>query len=385
MIGLTIAWRKPKEDYFMEPETSGNQAPLDPPEQPDEILEVMSAAVRHVARATARQGAYTRGMLYHTKVGQHLGVLRAPELERAHGFCGFLHGAGWHILDKTLAYIAGDDPELEGVDTAGTITLYSPRLNAGGWVRIFRLKSARLPETPKVVDSLVSQWLNIARLNSDSSAEVKGLFGLSPMSTLEPGPLREAILASDLFSAPWVVAMWRPDTKWVVWGVASRYLQKEADRMDFAVQDLFTRPRADQSFVVDEFGLILPGCGPSVGIEQVIAAVDYAFQTGARLDIIPEPLDGPVESWSDNVPTFTEDPLMGVLIQIPGAYWLVSFVLDDEFHWRIFGLAKKDHEAFFLATGVNPAERLQPSDFETLASRGRVIESRVESFLYSNR
>lgn len=39
-------------------------------------------------------------------------------------------------------------------------------------------------------------------LVGDHAAEVKGIFGLSPLTQVEAGSLREAILASDLFSAP---------------------------------------------------------------------------------------------------------------------------------------------------------------------------------------
>lgn len=349
---------------------------MDEPFNPnDEVLEVLGAAALHVARATARHPSCVRGMMYYARVGQHLGALNEEELRRAHHYCGYLRDAGWNTLDKALTLISGEDPTLEDLDTTAPITLYAPAANTSGWVRIFRLKSARLSETTEIVDSLVSQWLNIARLNEDQAAEVKGIFGLPIVSSVEPDSLREAILASDLFSAPWMVAMWRPDTKWVVWGVASRFLQGEAELMDLAVQDFLARPRADQSFSIDEFGLVLPGCGPSVGIGQVISAVDYAFQTGSHLELLLEPLDGPIETWSDGVPDFTEMPLMGVVVQTLATSWLVRYVLDVECFWRIAGLDEGDHEPFKLATGVNPKERLGSTDFEALAKRGIRIES----------
>lgn len=347
------------------------------PTNPNETLEALAMNAGFVAHATARQSAALREALWFTRVNQFMQLLNSTELERSFRYSGFLNGTGWQTLSMTMGIVNGQDPVK--IDGRCAFPLYQPRTNFGGWVRIFRSTKAALPKNDLTVDTTVDAAFRQAQIDQDSEDWVKGIWGLSPVGPVTRDALREGILASDLFTAPWMVATWRRDFQWAVEGIAMDYLRGEAEASSPILHDLFTRPYADQVPKVDEYGDFVPGTGPSMGIQTVIRGVDTALRFGYRLDLLMDPLEEPLDAWEDGVPDLGETPLMGVVIQSNSACWLVTFGRDRD-RWKIGGLAAEDTPAFLETTGVDPAQPLRERDFEQLVGLGVPVWGRIPSF-----
>jgi hypothetical protein len=338
-------------------------------------VQVVAAMANHVALSTASYPNAIREATWMRMVQPQLSYLSNAELQGLHRYCGFSHGIGWHILSKMLGIVAGHD----GFDIAPSkpTPLYQPRYNYGGWVRIFRSESARLPLEDSVIDSVVD--MKLASIGSREDEEViRGLFDISPIEKLDRASMREAIVRSDLFRAPWMVAVWQPDSQWVVQGVASRYLDGLEGSLTTPTRDLFTRAYADQTPLVKPDGYVF-GTGPDMGLEAVIIGAELALRKGYRLDLVYEPIRKPLDSWGDGVMKLAETPLMGVCLNTVLASFLVAFqVVEDRIYLE--GLDERDYETFQAATGINPTKPLKPGDIERVASMGLPVFGRVPSF-----
>ena len=227
---------------------------------------------------------------------------------------------------------------------------------------------------------MVESAFRHAHLDQDSQDWVRGIWGLPPAAPITLEGLKEAILASDLFSAPWMVAVWTPDNQWVVEGIAGTYLRKEADASNPIFTDLLTLRRGDQVAKLDKYGDVVPGTGPSLGIQTVISGVDLALRLGYSLDLLPTPFHAPVDSWEDGVPGFGESPLMGVALLSKGRRWLLRFRRDHD-QWWAEGLKPEDLPTIRNLIGFDASIPLDVIDIEWLLAKGNPIWARIPSLL----
>lgn len=367
-----------------------------PADTPNTSLTAMIVEeVKSVVASTIRYPNVVRETLYQARVQPLFGKLTTSEIMNLHHECGFAHGIGWAVLSQALGIMSGQD-ESRKMGKISPTPLYTPKHNYGGWVRIFRLKAAALPLT--MLDFVTDrEWSRIVPEDPESEAEARGTWGISPYVPLTREVLKEALEASDLFTAPWMVAIWRPEHGWVVKGAASRY--RENPRV-FGLEhpetvELFSRPFADQvrpsTFdstigaytFTDDKGAVrnVTNPGPDLGIREVIPAIEMALRLGYRLDLVSAPNPTPMDTWRDAVEAFSETPLMGVLLQMPSLALLPSFqMVAATKEFRIEGIDPRDYPVFHEGTKINPERPIQPQDIESLVMLGVPVFGRIPSF-----
>jgi hypothetical protein len=352
-------------------------------EQAFQPYQVLAAKAMLIAQATARFPTELRETRWVTEVAPLFLKLLPSEIRGIHMECGFAQPVGWNILSHTLGLISGFDEETP-VPARMPHALYTPRYNYGGWVRIWRLSEAALPDREAVLGPLVSTYARMAVAGGAMEEIVRGVLGIPPVADLSVIAIRQALLKTDLFAAPWMVSVWTGPNGWVTQGVASRLLNGEAAPEQDCVADLVTRRYADQTPGFDEGGSLIFQSGPDMGVEAVIKGIEMALRLGYRLDLIWEPIHAAIDSWEDGVMGFGETPLMGFVIPGPVGHFTVGLQYDGV-STRIEGLAESDYVLFRGITGIDPALPLTPGNFEVLAQKGTPIFGRFASFAPATR
>jgi hypothetical protein len=340
--------------------------------------EILAAKAVSLALSTARFPPELRECRWVTDIPSEFLKLLPEEIEGFHLDCGFLSPVGWNILSSFMGMAMGFD-EMTPVPARLPHALYTPRYNYGGWTRIFRLKAAALPPREDVIGPLVGSFLGLASAGGYSEERVRGVLGIPPTREITQACVREALLASDLFEAPWMVCTWTGPDGWVVEGVASRYKNRELSPDQECAFDLMNRPYADQTHGFNDDGFPILFSGPEMGFEMVIQAIERALRLGYRLDLVWEPIEKPVDAWEDGVKGPGVTPLMGVVIPGPAGYYTIAFQ-HDGVHARIEGVAESDYQLFEGITGVHPGQPLRTQDFEKLVLHGTPIFGRFKSY-----
>lgn len=359
------------------------------------ITDLLVHEVEDVVITTLRYPNVVREGLYLTRVQPLFGKMTTDEILALPHECGYAHGIGWAVLSQALGIMSGQDRSRK-MGMASPTPLYTPKHNYGGWVRIFRSKAAALPLSSLdfVTDS---EWRRLLPGDPASEARARGVWGINPIEGLTWEVLRDAIAASDLFTAPWMAAIWRPDHGWAVQGVATRYLAGDYgfQHRHEDVVELFSRPYADQvrpsaydasvgayTFLDAEGrSRFLSRPGPDLGIREVVKAIEMGLRLGYRIDLLAAPVKAPLETWEDVLVSYSETPLMGVLLQLPTLSLLPSFqAVAATKEIRIEGIDPRDYEAFHAATGVDPRHPLTPEQIEDLAILGIPVFGRFPSF-----
>jgi|GEM_PF-4908717 len=356
------------------------------------IMDLVVNEAESVAVSTLRYPNVVREAAYLARVMPLFANLSPEEIGVLHRECGYAHGIGWMVLTQALGLMNGQDRSRKMGQSSPT-PLYTPKVNYGGWVRLFRSQAAALPA--EMLDAVVRrEWSRIAP-EDGSEDRCRGTWGISPFAALTKEVLKQAIQESDLFTAPWMAAIWRPRHGWVVAGAATRYLSGDIDVTHPDAMDLFSRQYADQTkpetFDVELGCFTTPGAGgtplnngdpgPSLGIRETIPWVEMALRLGYRLDLVMAPVEEPLDTWEDALVNYSETPLMGVLIQVATASYLPSFQANPENREvRLEGLDPRDFGVFHAATGVDPARPLTPQDVESLVLLGIPVFGRIPGF-----
>lgn len=351
---------------------------LSPLESSFRPAEIVAAKAISLAQAGANLPSEFRELRWLLELAPLNLRLFPAEYRGLHMECGFAQSIGWNILSQVLGIVTGHDPDTPVPDRQPH-AFYTPRYNYGGWVRIFRSTKAALPQREDVIAPLVDSYLKRAASGSAMEEAVRGLLGIPANRDLTETGVREALLSSDLFTAPWMVATWTSPQGWVVLGNASRFLEGLVRPDQECGIDLLTREHADQSMGFDETGLPILFSGPSLGLEVVIQAVELALRMGYRLDLIHKPIETELDAWEDGIRGFGETPLMGYVIPGPVGHFTVAFQFDGAYT-RLEGIGESDYELFRGVTGINPAEPLRNADYEVLAMRGTPIFGRFATF-----
>jgi hypothetical protein len=353
---------------------------------PSELVAAESTAV---AVATARFPNAFREAYYQTRVQPILNRLTTDEMDQLHRGCGFSHGIGWAVLSQTLGILSGQDKSREMGSRSAT-PLYTPKVNYGGWVRIFRSKAAALPKA--AIPSMVEEALASLQLEGGEE-RLRGLYGIPARQPLSRDRVRAALEASDLFEAPWMAAIWRPEHGWAIHGVATRFLDGKIGTNSPDVSDLFRRAFADQvpppDYDEERMGFTAPGSngsrltlyrpGPALGVEPIIHVVEMALSNGYRLDLVHRAIEQPIDSWEGGIAGLGKTPLMGVQILLPTGSVLVAFQVVGT-GVRIEGLDKREVDVFQAATGVDPTKQLGLPEVEALVVQGIPVWGRIPSF-----
>lgn len=363
--------------------------------EPIRLTDMIIQEVEAVVTSTLRFPNVVRETMYLARIQPLFGKLTTDEMLGLATECGYAHGIGWSVLSQALGIMSGHDRSRK-MGVASPTPLYTPKHNYGGWVRIFRSKAAALPLS--MVDFVTDrEWNRILSGDSESEARARGTWGVNPFIGMTREALREAIAASDLFSAPWMAAIWRPEHGWAIKGVATRYLSGDYgfDQRHSDVAELFSRPFADQvkpsSYdptvgaytYLDTNGAsrFLSSPGPDLGIREVIEAIEMGLRLGYRIDLVSAPTKEPLETWEDVLVSYSETPLMGVLLQMPTLSLLPSFqAVVSTKEIRVEGVDPRDYEIFREATGIDPERPLTPESIENLAIQGIPVFGRVPSF-----
>jgi hypothetical protein len=353
---------------------------------------LVAARAEGVLAATVRMHPAMRELLYLKRVRPLLDRLSMAEREALDAEYACAYGIGWNIASQTLGVLSGWDTSIR-IGGRQPNMIYTPRSNYGGWVRIWRSKAAALPTSTALVDRMVHGELALASLGEVMEERVRGRWGITPNIPLDEESVRRQVLQSDLFRAPWMVAVWRPEHNWVVAGAASRYLSGELASDDPALFDLLGRVYADQTFPprVDEGAgtpsidlgrqWLVPaaGAGPEVGLDRAIQWVEHGLRRGYRVDFVWEPAERPLDVWEDGLPGVAEAPLMGFLIHTPTMSFLPA-IRYEEGEARLEGICEADYDLFRTMTGVEPDKRLTNRDLETLNRVGVAVYGRIPSF-----
>ena len=341
-------------------------------------IEIVAAKSIGVALATARFPTELRETRWCIEVAPLFLRLLPEELRTLHMDCGFAPPVGWNILSSALGLLSGFD-EATPVPARLPRALYTPRYNYGGWVRIYRNKAAALRTQEDVIGPLVVHYLGMGLAGGFSEERARGILGIPVTRPMTASVVREALLATDLFSAPWLVSVWTGPNGWVVQGVGSRFLDGQVSPEDECGLDLATRPYAEQLPGYDANGAPIFCSGPDLGLEAVVEAIEMALRLGYRLELIWEPLNTPLDAWEDGVGGFGETPLQGFVIPGPIGHYTVAIQCDGEL-LRLEGIGESDYELFKGITGINPAEPLRNEHFEILAQKGTPIFGRFATF-----
>lgn len=363
---------------------------------PDRILalpQLVAAEAEAVLASTVRMHPALREALYLLRVRPLLDKLSMAERQALDTEYAASYGIGWNIMSQLLGVLSGHDTSVR-IGGRQPNMVYTPRYNYGGWVRIWRSKAAMLPTSPAYIERMVREELGGASRGEAWEERVRGRWGITPNVPLTGEAIRKAILGSDLYSAPWMVAVWRPSHGWVVAGSAMRYLDGATTPDDPAIFDLLSRSYADQTFppkVDEDLGVsalemgqpwLVPArnAGPTVGLDNVFPWVELGLRRGWRVDFVWEPAERPLDSWEDGLPGVAETPLQGYLIHTPAASFLVAIRYENG-EAKLEGVNEEDYELFESFTGVHPDRRLTNGDLEVLATKGTPIFGRIPSFV----
>lgn len=356
------------------------------------LPQLVAARAESVLAATVRMHPVVRELLYQRRVRPLLDRLSMAEREALESEFACAFGIGWNCMSQALGILSGLDTSIK-IGGRQPNMIYTPRYNYGGWVRVWRSKAAALPATPALVGRLVREELVLASISDAMEERVRGRWGITPNIALDEETVKRALLRSDLFDAPWMVSVWRPEHNWVVVGAASRYLDGSLAADDPALYDLMSRPYADQTFPlkVDEASgrhgvdmgrpWLVPAqnAGPDVGLDRVIPWIEHGLRRGYRVDFVWEPAARPLDVWEDGLPGVAEAPLMGFLVHTPTGSLMPAIRYEDG-EARLEGICEEDYDLFREMTGVEPNRRLTNRDLETLNRVGLAIYGRIPSF-----
>lgn len=358
-------------------------------------VQAVAAEAEEVAATTLRFHPAIREVLFQRRVRPLLDRLSMVEREAIVAEWAAATGIGWNILSQTLGVLSGHDASVK-IGGRQPNMIYTPRFNRGGWIRVFRSRAAALPLHPSLVRRLVRNEMNEC-VSDDGEARVRGRWGIPTTKDLSPELVESYIRNSELFDAPWMAAIWKPDHEWVVAGVGTRRLsygsQPAMEADDPALYDLYSRPYADQTFPtrVDEesgswavetgqpWARTSANVGPEVGLWNVVNWIELGLRKGYRVDFIWEPVDKPLDAWEDGLAEVAETPLQGFLVHCPNASFLAAIRYENG-EAKLEGVNPEDFPLFRTMTGVDPEKQLSNQDVERLAILGRPIYGRIPSF-----